>query len=61
MCALSFAGGSYCNFRSYTKIIFCGTFLYTQKEEKLNPVHVRIFLSQILRALLSNKNGILHY
>ena len=43
------------------KAIFCETFLYT-KSKKINPVYVRIFFkAQILRALLSNKNGILNF
>ena len=49
-CALSFDDGSHCNFHSYTKIIFCETFLYTQKAKKS-----LMFIYGIPRALLSSK------
>ena len=51
---LSFAFGSHCNFHSDAKNNFFPKRLYSQKQ-KINPVYVRIFLTQILRALLSNK------
>ena len=61
MCTLSFADGSHCIFYLYTKSIFFGkTFLYTQKAKQQILFTYGIFKSQILRALMSNKNVMLH-
>ena len=62
-CTLWFSDDSHYNFHVYAIAIFiCKTCLYIQKVKKTIPVYVRIFFkSQIRRALLSNKNGILHY
>ena len=59
---LSFADGSHCNFSFIYKQIFFGEiFLYTQKAKKINPVYERdLKKAQILSAILSNKNEILH-
>ena len=62
MCTLSFADGSHSSFHSYTKLFFLRNVLIFTKTKKINPVYVRIKIKiQILRALLSNKNEILHF
>ena len=63
MCTLSFADGSHCNLNLYTeRLFFAKRFNIHTKSKNINPVYVRIFLrAQILRALLSNKNGTLHF
>ena len=61
---LSFADSRHCNLNVYIqKEIFCETFLYAKKKNinTLNVTNIYIyFLAQILRSLLSNKNGILN-
>ena len=59
-----FANGSHCDLNLYTKTSFLQFFLNIHKKQKtqsfLRKEYIYIW-SQILRALLSNKNGILNF
>ena len=58
---LSFADGSHYNLNLFTILFLLKRFIYTKIPKTQSILCKNVFKAQILRALLSNKNAMLHF